>query len=1184
MPILNVDANQPAFYLFPVNNNRTAWRPFGLPIIMVVPHRRNTSNTLPNSTTFNVRIYVENVPQSALVAGHDHIGMRFPDRELYSISLSSTEISEHQIDISGTTITRDGNIISLEEAQNGDIINYTTTSGVIDTIEYISGADYYDLSDIVIDTESLPPGNYNIVYEAQYYNRVTSKEGKSQFLCIDINNTSLTLFRFAIQHPGEVLNEFYRHTPSPYLTDSSASKDTIIALYRPFTDILQDVMDEQNLLERINWVFDAPAEAIPYLLSLLGWDLPFFPKSLDQLRRAVLRRTVEFQNLKGSRRSIINIFRLFGFEILITNLWWSKDGKRLIRPGEKLPNPYTDQEISIASKFQIDICLANAIIDNFGSFNTPLLFRSQVIFGLDDFKSLQDGGNVTVDAYNVTYGSEAWYSLQTITNNILERPGEYGEEAGCIIDNDGFINTTAIHNAVNGLELNGYSQILLSGKLGDATNEILFGKRPPLTIQNTRIDRETNSLVYGLNGYYDKEDNERIFIFATYNKLETIVPPDLDGLQSNYFDIQVLTKTLDEFADPVTLEFAIEFLRRLKAYHSQLNSILTRVDLTETYEVTDISIGGDYDQRYDTDIGRLQVPPAIIPNVPGDINDCTKLDPESLGYKESDIALRLRKLMNMPEEFAAWAALDNRTTESTAISRLAIPNVAPNRSEAKYTYRGQDRVSGTRVELLGTEYSPSPNANQHISGPTDGSSLSPNDDINSGNFQTTGPKLTTNHNSSQYGSFTRQHTEIRNSHFKLNGSDYYYKGRVDDELLYRPTIINDEIIRNKPCELGLGSGIYWTYPLFSRVATPGTVKPSNKSKSQKVRFTGKASQSSIKHHLEGVQSIYLTSDKSQSMLSDLYRDYGTPSSETIHYSNRVSDEYLDQRYQLALERPSLDIQKATLHLPGCRFPRINMLQDDFNHPVWRAKPWDDTHNSYCDKKHINTINYSIIKNDDGNEALVYDDMPFTVIGNGLFPDISGLGDHTIGTDAAFEAMDIIHKVYMADANSKPAIQFEQVCDYDGSVTSGLIQTSEPIFNSHSQCDDTVGIYQDFADGYPCVSGYQNYEDVNIGRSGQYEDIFTGLGLDTAYESGTQYLFTLGSGIRIEKGVRLDCNCAVAGCGPELNCGLESFKDDDGQYDWNMDHIKIIPSMVLNEKIGTKNYTLDGSIPTLLELV
>jgi len=1206
MPILEIDIHRPNFYLFPTNNNRTAWRPFGLPVIMVVPHRRDPlGGVIQNSSVFNVKVYIENVPRFAFVAGHDHIGLKYPDRELYSKTLNALELAEKQIDLTNVTIYRDDTIISFKDAKTGDLIEYTTASGVIDKITYVDGADYYDLSEVLIDTELLPSDNYNLVYESQYFTRVLSKDEKNQFLCIDINSISLALLRFAIQHPGQIIDEFYRSTPAPNLTNASKSKDTTVALYRPFTDVLQDIADEQNILERINWVFDAPAETIPYLSSLLGWDLPFFPRSLDQLRRAVLRRTVEFQNLKGSRRSIINIFRLFGFEVLITNLWWSSDGKRLIRPGEKLPFSYENEEITINPRYQIDIGLSDQIVNTFGEYSIPLLYRPQIEAGLDNFTALQDGGNITIDAYNVTYGSEAWNELNAIVTDIKNNPSEYGASANCVIDTSGFINPTKIHQSINGLEINGYSQVLISGKLGDATNDINVGIKPPLTKRGIKMNRETNILQLTLNGYFDPKDNERIFVFITYNKLDIIVPSILSTLQSNRFDLQVLTQTLDEFADPTTLEFAMEFLYRLKAFHSLLNVIRTRIDLTETYQTTDICIGGDFEQRYDIDIGRLQVPPAIIPKIPGDITDCTQLDPESLGYKESDIIYRLRQLTNLPEEHEIWRNYDNRYEDiANELMRILEQMPGSGRDKCLFTYYGQDRISTTqRIESKSSEYGPSPNANQNISGYTTNNILSPVDIIIKGDYNANGPQSSSNNNSHQYGLFTKEFTNIRDAFCDLDGvNDYCYKGRVDDEILYRPTIINNDFIKSHPCSLKLGHGVYWAYPTISKIARPGTKSPCRKSKTQIIRFTGQSPSSSIEYYKDNLQNEYLTqpydkklSSKCDSFLGRLYRDYNTPTSETIHYTNRITSD-LDQRFQLALQRPTLDIQKTTLHLPGCRFPRLNALEVDFEHQIWRARPWDDLHSTFCGPKNIcagkepKFLNFTMVKDTDGNETLVFDDEPFKVLGNGLVPDIFSLGDHELKSNSLFEENDVIHAIYMKSANDNPAIVFDQVLPYDENVDdNGLIQTTDPLFMSHNQCGTA---YLDYADGYPCKFGYQPYAGDDIGRSGLYDSIFEGLGLNTNTMSvtSTTYLFTLGSGIKNESGIRLDCGCLLVNCDDSLNqigqsiCSSSIFLDEDNNYEWDTDHLRIMSNMVLDEDIGSCMIQLDGTIPTFLEIL
>lgn len=283
------DFNNPSFCLLAVNNNRTAWKPVGVPVILVVPHRYDPNGTtLPNSGILNLRIYIEDVPREALVAGHQHIGQRFPDKELYAITLSSIELGDRLIPLVNTTIAKtDGTAVELSDAVTGDIVTLTTSTGLTDQITFVSDADYYDLSDVLIEVELLPPDQYNLVYQAGYFNRAISTDGLSEFLCIDASTTAVAIFKFKIDHPGKVLNEFYRLTPPPYLTSAKKSEDKTVDLYRPFTDILNDAMDEQGFIPRINWVFDAPPEAIPYLSSLLGWDIPYFPKTLEDRKSVV---------------------------------------------------------------------------------------------------------------------------------------------------------------------------------------------------------------------------------------------------------------------------------------------------------------------------------------------------------------------------------------------------------------------------------------------------------------------------------------------------------------------------------------------------------------------------------------------------------------------------------------------------------------------------------------------------------------------------------------------------------------------------------------------------------------------------------------------------------------------------------------------------------------------------------
>lgn len=1212
-----IDRNNPSFALFPINNNRTAWRPFGLPVILVVPNRRDGNGApIANSQIFNMKIYIENAPKRAPVAGHDNIGKFFPDAELYTVNIDSLKLAESLVDPSLYTFyDTDGNQITADQATSGDEFEYTTSTGVTDRMTYYADANYYDLSPYLIDFDVLPSDNYNLVYQTEYFTRIISQDGLQQLLCIDVNKISLALYKFKVSHPGEVIEEFERLTPPPYLTNSERSLDTTLGLYRPFTDILQDVSDEQDLLESVNWVYETPPEVIPYLSKLLGWDIPYFPQSLDNLRKAVLRRTVEFQRLSGSKNAIVNLFRLFGFEILISNLWWSSDGKRYIRPDEKLPLGYEDQQITTDTLCQVDPLVSqfNGVDNKFGIFNIPLVYRPQVITGLDQFTALRDGGDVTIECYFVENDSEAYQQLTQIVTDISNNPSNYNDNQCTEID--GYLSSTAITNALNGKQLVGYSQLLISGKFGQVTNQILVGPEVPLTKEGVTLDRDSNILNITLNGAldYGTKNPRSVFCFATYKRQEIIVPDVLKDLQSNRFAIQVVQEDLAEFASSEVLDFVIEFLYKIKAFHSLLEKILLSVDLNETYEVTNWCVGGDYTQRYDTDAGRLQVPPAIIPNVPSDINDCSLLDPKNLGYKDSDILLRLRKLSTLPEEYQAWKSLDDRSDQAQGGERIAPNAPGEDRTGCKYTYQGQDLIKvQERDEAKESEIGPSPNASSMVAGFKANPKVSPIDDATAGQFPSTGGEASSNSDSSTYGLFTREYTEQFDPSCLENLGDraiddYCFKGRVDDETLYRQAVINSELFHSKPCSIDLGLGLYYLYPTFSQMIVKGVKERCPGSLTPYPIFSGGAKSGTIQQHLNSIQREYLTWNydtalTDDSLLGRLLRDYDVPTPQTLHYTNRIVEVNTDQQYNLAIQRPSLNIEKTNLHFPGCRFVNLNALLQDFYHPTWRAKPWDDDFSTYCGPKDIcgdnepSFLNCTIEIGTDGNEYLVYDDQPFQALGNGLVPDITNLGDHTLGTDANYSENDAIHAVYMKDAELKDVIEFEGVCAYDSSIETllygeGILEVANPLFESHST-DCGTGIF-DYADGYACFFGLHNYTTQDIGR-GIYDSLLADLGMPSISPTfEPQVLINLGSGILDDNQInlRIDCGCLVYDCQTENTapaddtiCSANDFYDSQAeQYDWNTDHLSVTSVLKSVESLDVSSIPLDGTIPSLFEL-
>lgn len=1203
------DIHNPSLHSFQINNDRTAWRPIGLPVILVEPDRRDPlGNPIELSNVSNVRIVIEDVPQRAPVAGHDNVGLFYPDRELFAVNISTVELYNRLIDPSGQRFFQpDGTEVSFEDATLGDFMQYTTSTGIRDTITYIPSSNYYDLSDFTIDTEELPPDYYIIRYQAEYFVRVTSGLENNELLCIDGTRQATAVFRFRINHPGQVIEEQVRLTPGVYFTNENKADDTTVGFYRPFTDALQDIFDESVLLEQINWVDKVTPEFVPYLAYLIGLDIPFFPRSLDNLRRVMLRNIVRLQQLKGSRRALIDLFSLFGFNIFLINLYWSEKACRLVRPGEELPAEFDDQEIQIIEQCQIEPLLAEYDTDGFGDLTIPLLYRPTTIQVVDGIATRIDGGEIVVDGFLVEENSAAHTQLQTIMNNVNADPSGYGESVGCDLP------------PVTGSGIVGYSQIILDSLTGEVTDETQMGIQPPFGNKGTTYNASQNYINLVFNGAIlfnvpntlrPSSPNLKLFTFATYDRQEFIVPEEMQDLQSNRFDVQILTRT-DQQVEPEVLVFLVDFLFKFKAFHSLLNVLIYGFDLNETYEVTDWCVGGDVKQRYDTDAGMLQVPPAIIPNLPDD-GDCN-LTPEDLGYKDEDILLRNRKLENLEEEHEAWKALDARAGSSGGITSLQQPLDNIDRTECKFTNRGQDKIlTGSKTEAKETGYNPGPNANSQSAASEPNLDESPVQEVQDGVFD---PVANRNAEYSGYGSFSREYTEPQEPLCTEDGvTDFCYKGRVEDEVLYQQALTATELFRCHPCSLGMGSGVYYTFPVPSKLVASNPVKNI---------FSGLASQAGIAGYLESTQSNYLSVDYSlplstqnNSWLGRLLRAYDQPTGTSLHYTNRYTTGNGKQKHFLAIQRPELDIEMSIMHFPGCRFPTMNRLESDFTHPTYTARPWDDAYSTYCGPAsqacatQPTFLNATLQVGTNGYEILVFDEVPFTVIGNGLVPDISSLGDQIVPTGIDWdEANDVVHRVYSSQYDGHAAITLDGMCpcsltDEDPNAegdlqADDLIQVFDPLFQSAGRCVD--GDYLDYCDGYACERGYQDRGDADVDRAGLYEELFDALGIPrTSDPSTADSLFFLTSGIRVTTGIRLDCGCNIVDCSSatditaptmtepvatlQIPCNADLFYDSEGERDWNCDQIEIETNMILQESFGTHCVPFDGSIPTMFEML
>ena len=654
--------DNPSFVIGPVNNNRTAWRPFGLPAVLIVPFVNSLRSARGNVS--RVRVYIEDVPQYALVAGHDHIGQRFPDKELYSVTLSGTDLVNKRIDVSAYTIysgdTDDEIAIGDAAAKVDDIAEYrfdtfafATATGIRFRLPYIPDAYYYDLSDVQLETESLPHGHYNLVYEATYHPRVMNVADRRELSCI-LAGTASARHKFHINHPGEVLAELARMTPQ-ILLDGPKSTSQTIGLYRILADILNDVYDEYGLLRSLTWADSAPYELLPYLGAMLGWDLPYFPDSKDNLRRATLISIDQLQRLKGSKQALFDIFKLFGFDILLTPVWWSEDGVSLLRPNES--------DIKLQTITTTERMLYDYHDPGFGGLHIPLLNRPV--------------STVEVMFAEVQTGSDAEAS---------------------IIDNDSLDSVSGLSGFV------GYSKCTFDS-LGKPILDIDTVDNPPVIEPGLKYDSKHNTVSVTFNGYKEFADTA-VYAYAAYDHHEYVVPEALRYNRSNRFTLQILKPDGTEIP-PDLLDFMIDFIYKVKAFHSLLDVLKINVTLSDVYLMNDFCIGGNIQQRSDTDAGKLQVPPAILPTATID-GDCDNLNPATLGYKTSDLKMRSDMLSSLIIEYKAWLRYNGRTSDSG--SHLVRENDGG--TELEYSKYGQDRQpSGSSSVAGGFAQSPNVTSN-----------------------------------------------------------------------------------------------------------------------------------------------------------------------------------------------------------------------------------------------------------------------------------------------------------------------------------------------------------------------------------------------------------------------------------------------------------------------------------------
>lgn len=1070
-----VDTNYPSFVYFPHHTDRTAWRPFGLPMILVVPHVRDSEGRHDaNADVQSVRIYISEKGK-APVAGHDHIGMFIPDYNVYSQTVSGMELRQRVVSAGGMTFL-DSNGEETTRALAVSV-RFQCRAGVVGTIKNVPNADYIDLSDIAIPTEQLHKDRYILNYEADYFSRSISDN--NELLCILPDKISKAIHRFLLNHPGEILLMMVENTPGMYFGEAKRSEDKTIAFYRPFSDILQDAHDEQNYLERANWVYDIPHEHIPYLGFLLGWELPYFPRSVDALRRAVLRNIVKLQKLKGSKRAVRELFDLFGFAVKIQNVWWTPDGKKFAAPGEILKGNASQYKIALDQVVTTEPLIANYQDDGFGGSSIPLGHTAP-------------HRKLTLRAYVVEADSEAHTFLSGITNTLSDDFGALDytppsiyttldSDVADVESLDGLVGRTTAF-----VDNTGHISILAS--VGDA----------PILKGGVKVDFVANMADVTLGKYFQfSSDDTRLYVFATYVYDKITVPTSMANLQSNRFDVEITKKDSDQ-VDPDVVLFLVDFLLSVKAFHSLLRKVIITMLVDETYLVTDFCVGGQIEQDISTDAGQQQVPPNAI--VPAELSEGCAHKPADYGFRRWDLDYRNRILAGIKEEFEAWKAI--------ALDCEANP-YGQNRS-AVGREQTTTLVDGVRVD----------------------------------------------------GDAPRE------TLCETDGTPHCYLGRAGDSAAYKQTLNLGETWRFKGCEMGMGSGVYYTYP------APG--------------FLGN---STINPYLGG-----LNKELTNSWLGRLYISYGRNQSNSLHFNTDRGFGDSDKKHKwLALARPSLNIQRDNLGFPGHRLPTMHALLDDFTHTEWKLKPWDFPIDCKCNgPRYQNPLNARLYEGTDGNQLPYWDDSPYAILGNGLAPDITTLGGHNIGDTfaAVGDAEDVTQAIYAEIGEGFPGVTLENVV-----AQAGVIDVVGDAFTSASDC---AGGQKDYSDGYPATTGWLSSSITSFSffpSSSDSAALATALGCPTTSWTAT-ILYKLSSQIKVTSAsheydyyrhLRLDCGCLSLECGtnPSIldssvgGCTVASFLEAYGQSD--NDQVDVAQYLVANERIDASSLEINNPLSSLFAL-
>lgn len=998
--------HQPSFILWPLQNARTAWQAVYLPVILFVPHKRDSNGSkILNTDVFDVSFRIEDAQNRIPVAGEDYRGLLVPNFDLFKKELSTYELETRRIDVNHqdfinpklfdyvdrdfnrkVTLTEfldsaskidqetfnlldvnsDGQLTeedfnAIDTKKNGfitfdnfiksydliepdDLMIVVTEAGKLrDVIVWHSDADYYDLSTVSIETYQLqPPGKYVFSWTANYYGRVLTD--KDEFFCVDQTGFRLARLPIVFDHPGDVFYEMQIKLPNYVFTGDRIDKDETLKFIRPYSDMLQDVYDEASFLERINHIDYIPAAYIPYLAYLLGWNLPYFSGSTDAMRRNVLKNARKLQNLKGSKTALRELFEIFNYTIDIINLWYSPDGKRLISPEETRSSDIAaGLNINKKQVVRSDPMASNYNIDGFGMLEIPLLYHPT--------------NGITIEAWIVKTSSSLYDSLKNAVDSWDSLEGDaIGKDA------QGYLINPALHSILSGAAV-GYSQVLVDQQFGGVNFRVpISSSQTPINQYGVKYDKYRNTLTLTFDHYIQFKPDEKLFIFATYERTKLEIPETLTDLRSNRFDVKILNKSDGTDVDPRVLEHLFDFIIDLKAFHSLLRKVIFSTNYESVYNVTDFCVGKDQLAEPGTTLGEMQVPPAVTPQEDATNIECVE-GIFNNKLKNEDLAYRNAVIRGLQEEFQAWKNLDcthkiptDQQALLESLSRLSInPESFQDCSPCEYTKYGQDRK-------YSENFDPDHEADPRQTACDVSPAINP----------------------------------------------YCYTGRVKDIIQTIPVNKNNDIWRFSSCELMMGNdGFYFELPM-------------------NVNFDYPIRSSKIKNIKQSFLNVKLDTNQKLQFTQE----------------NHLTGKVFNGFFQFRLYLPHLGIQKDNMFIPGHRYITMDKLEIDYTHDIWSLRPWDDSSN--C--ANVQGLSWSMEVDTNGDEVLVFDSEPLTYFGNGLIPDINTLSSHDIGTEINF----VTHSVYTTEI-SHEAIQNDGSLIESGVTTGNTACLGEevegPIFNS-----------------------------------------------------------------------------------------------------------------------------------------